>query len=392
MPVQRGLTIAAAAAAGLAGRHVAGRNKAGKQTAAELDTRLADLGEVERLSILPVVERHTDMPGLHCEPGLSYLIKADDLTILFDTGLGTGRGARPDGAEVQLGHPRRGARRPPLRRDLTLARRPCRRGQVPVSAHLQLRTRAGGAAGAHHVRAHGDDPSAGGHLCVSGSLPRSTCRGGSRRSPAPTEALMGWFTAHHGFLISMHLKLIDEYGQALTDLDPHVAEATEPMAAARDLLISLPGISTTVAEVFLVATSVVSIIATALIRKRDVYLQEGSDLQLLGDLRRGHPGQLHEEAHPLGNHHLGGSPQAQRVPRPAVVTEQGEHDGAESGRQLLVVEGVATLATDLELRQQLSATGNSPLAVAFKPQLAQLGASEAGPAEQCPPDGAAGHR
>lgn len=58
---------------------------------AELDTRLADLGEVERLWILPVVERHTRDPGLRGEPGVSYLVKADDLTLLFDTGLGTGR-------------------------------------------------------------------------------------------------------------------------------------------------------------------------------------------------------------------------------------------------------------------------------------------------------------
>ncbi|NMM25552.1 MAG: hypothetical protein HHJ11_19115 [Phycicoccus sp.] len=59
MPGQRSLAVVASAAAALAGRYVAGRNKAGKETIRELDTRLADLGEVERLSILPVVERHT---------------------------------------------------------------------------------------------------------------------------------------------------------------------------------------------------------------------------------------------------------------------------------------------------------------------------------------------
>lgn len=88
-----GLTVAASAAAALAGRYVAGRNRAGRQDVRELDTRLANLGEVERLSILPVVERHTSGPSLHGEPGVSYLVKADDLTLLFDTGLGTG-GAR----------------------------------------------------------------------------------------------------------------------------------------------------------------------------------------------------------------------------------------------------------------------------------------------------------
>lgn len=92
MPGQRSFAVVASAAAALAGRYVAGRNKADGETIRELDTRLADLGEVERLSILPVVERHTDRPGLHGEPGVSYLVKADGLTLLFDTGLGTGRG------------------------------------------------------------------------------------------------------------------------------------------------------------------------------------------------------------------------------------------------------------------------------------------------------------
>lgn len=92
MRAQPTLAVAASAAAALAGRYAVRRSEAGKPTVAELDTRLADLGEVERLSILPVVERHTDGPGLHGEPGVSYLIRADDLTLLFDTGLGTGLG------------------------------------------------------------------------------------------------------------------------------------------------------------------------------------------------------------------------------------------------------------------------------------------------------------
>jgi 7,8-dihydropterin-6-yl-methyl-4-(beta-D-ribofuranosyl)aminobenzene 5'-phosphate synthase len=89
---QRSLAVGAAAAAALAGRYIAARNRADRQTIAELDTRLANLGEVERLSILPLVERHTHGPGFHGEPGVSYLLKADGLTLLFDTGLGMGRG------------------------------------------------------------------------------------------------------------------------------------------------------------------------------------------------------------------------------------------------------------------------------------------------------------
>ena len=90
MPGARSLSIAAGAVAALAGRYMTGRNTAGKQILSELDTRLANLGEVERLSILPLVERHTRGGSLLGEPGVSYLVKADALTLLFDTGLGTG--------------------------------------------------------------------------------------------------------------------------------------------------------------------------------------------------------------------------------------------------------------------------------------------------------------
>ncbi len=86
----QGLALAASVAAALAGRYVSGRDKASRHTVAELDSRLSSLGEVESLSILPVVERLTRGPGLHGEPGVSYLVRADDLTLLFDCGLGTG--------------------------------------------------------------------------------------------------------------------------------------------------------------------------------------------------------------------------------------------------------------------------------------------------------------
>jgi transposase len=72
--------------------------------------------------------------------------------------------------------------------------------------------------------------------------------------PVLTEALTGRFTAHHAFLIRMHLTLIDQYGQALAELDARIEEAMAPLAAARELLVSIPGISTTVAEVFLAET------------------------------------------------------------------------------------------------------------------------------------------
>lgn len=85
-----GLVGVASVAAALAGRYVRGRNTASMTTMRGLGRRLSDLGEVESLSILPVVERLTRGPEFQGEPGLSYLIRADDLTLLFDCGLGTG--------------------------------------------------------------------------------------------------------------------------------------------------------------------------------------------------------------------------------------------------------------------------------------------------------------
>jgi transposase len=73
--------------------------------------------------------------------------------------------------------------------------------------------------------------------------------------PALTEALTGRFTPHHGDLIRMYLDLIDSYTAALSDLDTKIVDALSPsLAAARDLLCSIPGWSTTVAEVFLAET------------------------------------------------------------------------------------------------------------------------------------------
>ena len=44
-------------------------------------------GAVSQLTILPLVDFHADDPALKTEPGISYLIEADDTTILMDCGL-----------------------------------------------------------------------------------------------------------------------------------------------------------------------------------------------------------------------------------------------------------------------------------------------------------------
>lgn len=85
-------TLAAASlAAGLAGRYVAGTRAAGRDELRRVERRLTDLGSVEKLSIMPVVERHTSQSSLLGEPGVSYLVRTDDVTLLFDCGLGSGK-------------------------------------------------------------------------------------------------------------------------------------------------------------------------------------------------------------------------------------------------------------------------------------------------------------
>ncbi|HEX6234779.1 MAG TPA: MBL fold metallo-hydrolase [Jiangellaceae bacterium] len=88
----RTLAVTTSLAAALAVRYAAGRREEDKQAAAELDSRLANIGDVGRLSILPLVERHTATQTLRGEAGVSYLIRADHLTLLFDSGLGLGGG------------------------------------------------------------------------------------------------------------------------------------------------------------------------------------------------------------------------------------------------------------------------------------------------------------
>lgn len=51
-----------------------------------LVNRIENPGSIKRLSILPLVDYHTVESGFVGEPGLSYLITADDKSILFDVG------------------------------------------------------------------------------------------------------------------------------------------------------------------------------------------------------------------------------------------------------------------------------------------------------------------
>lgn len=62
--------------------------KGNKKVAHEIEItsykKLSEIGAVKNLSILPLIDFYTDDSRLKTEPGVSYLIKADDTTILMD--------------------------------------------------------------------------------------------------------------------------------------------------------------------------------------------------------------------------------------------------------------------------------------------------------------------
>lgn len=63
-----------------------GREKADAQLAGMTFTKFSSPGSVKQLSILPLIDYYTDNIDLKTEPGVSYLVKADDTTILLDVG------------------------------------------------------------------------------------------------------------------------------------------------------------------------------------------------------------------------------------------------------------------------------------------------------------------
>lgn len=67
--------------------------------------------------------------------------------------------------------------------------------------------------------------------------------------PELSEALHGRFADHHGFLARMHLDLIDAHTTAIETLTERIEVVIEPFRDFRELICSIPGISTKVADV-----------------------------------------------------------------------------------------------------------------------------------------------
>lgn len=74
------------------------------------------------------------------------------------------------------------------------------------------------------------------------------------RIPELTEALTGRFSAHHRYMTSMYLRRIDAHTADINDLSDRIEKAIEPFRLTRELLVSIPGFSTTAAEVIIAET------------------------------------------------------------------------------------------------------------------------------------------
>jgi 7,8-dihydropterin-6-yl-methyl-4-(beta-D-ribofuranosyl)aminobenzene 5'-phosphate synthase len=71
----------------MAWRFISGQKRAEQVWAMSRYPVMEDIGSVKQLSILPLIDWYTASDDLEGEPGVSYLIRADDTTILFDMGL-----------------------------------------------------------------------------------------------------------------------------------------------------------------------------------------------------------------------------------------------------------------------------------------------------------------
>lgn len=69
--------------------------------------------------------------------------------------------------------------------------------------------------------------------------------------PQLTQALNGRFNDHHAFLVRVHLNLIDEHTRAIDEVTAQIELMIEPFSSARELMVTIPGISSTVADIII---------------------------------------------------------------------------------------------------------------------------------------------
>jgi len=83
--------LALAGAGGMAARFLLGRRRVDRALVSARYPKLTDVGTVERLTVLPLIDWYTARDELVGEPGVAYLVRADDTTILFDVGYNMGK-------------------------------------------------------------------------------------------------------------------------------------------------------------------------------------------------------------------------------------------------------------------------------------------------------------
>lgn len=86
--------LVAAAIGGLSARFYLGRRRADRVWTTSRYPKLRDVGTVKCLTVLPLIDWYTARKDLTGEPGVSYLVRADETTILFDLGF-NGCGEHP---------------------------------------------------------------------------------------------------------------------------------------------------------------------------------------------------------------------------------------------------------------------------------------------------------
>ena len=75
------------------------------------------------------------------------------------------------------------------------------------------------------------------------------CGTARRKRPELLEALRGQVTPHHRALLQLHLDIISALETAVAKVETAMGKALAPIAAAADLLKTMPGVSDIVAHV-----------------------------------------------------------------------------------------------------------------------------------------------
>lgn len=82
-------------------------------------------------------------------------------------------------------------------------------------------------------------------------LSELACGSVRKRKAELCEALHGQVAAHHRYLLKLHLSLYDAVEQAVVSLDAQIEDHLRPFRDAQELLVTIPGVGPTVAQVVL---------------------------------------------------------------------------------------------------------------------------------------------